>query len=121
MLHIHACPAITTPVLQYVQVFKIVIPDKSALNHTDRETLDKIVEQGLDEENLMDKDHLVNFFMGIKDKVRIEDLFTTSSPDSNNKNALANIHCINCINIWLCVDHWKQHKTTVHTTVKSIE
>jgi hypothetical protein len=93
---------------------------------TDRETLDKIVEQGLDEENLKDKDHLVNFFMGIKDKVRIEDLFITSSPDSNNNRqepyakcsacqAFANIHCINCINIWLCVDHWKQHKTTVHT------
>ena len=31
---------------------------------TDRETLDKIVKQGLDEENLKDKDHLVNFFMG---------------------------------------------------------
>ena len=41
----------------------------------DRETLEKILEQGLDEENLKHKDDLLNFFMNIKDKVRIEDLF----------------------------------------------
>ena len=43
----------------------------------DRETLDKILEQGLDEENQKHKDDLLNFFMSIKDKVRIEDLFIT--------------------------------------------
>lgn len=37
---------------------------------TDRETLDNILEQGLDEENLKYKDHLLNFFMSIKGKVR---------------------------------------------------
>src|SRR6266487_1796179 len=42
---------------------------------TDRDTLDKVLQQGLDEENLQYKDQIVKFFMGIKDKVRIEDLF----------------------------------------------
>jgi hypothetical protein len=42
---------------------------------TDRYTLDKVLQQGLDEENLQYKDQIVKFFMGIKDKVRIEDLF----------------------------------------------
>jgi hypothetical protein len=92
---------------------------------TDRETLDKILEQGLDEDILKHKDHLLNFFMSIKDKVKIEDLFITSSPDSNNNRqeryakcsacqAFANIHCINCINIWLCVDHWQGHRIDTH-------
>jgi hypothetical protein len=29
----------------------------------------------------------------------------------------ANIHCINYSNnnVWLCVDHWKQHKVDKHT------
>ena len=35
----------------------------------------KSLEQGLDEENLKYEDHFLNFFMSIKDKVRIEDLF----------------------------------------------
>ena len=92
---------------------------------TDRETLDKILEQGLDEENLNYKDHLLNFFMSIKDKVRIEDLFI--APNSYNSNnylqqyakcslcrGFANIYCVNCYNIWLCTDHWRQHKIDYH-------
>jgi hypothetical protein len=96
---------------------------------TDGETLDKVLEQGLDEENLKYKDHLLNFSMSIKDKVRVEDLFIgLNSYNSNNNNnnngqqyakcslcqGFANIHCINCNNIWLCVDHWKQHNVTKH-------
>jgi hypothetical protein len=41
---------------------------------TDRETFDKLLQQGLDEEHQKYKDEIVEFFMGIKDKVRIEDL-----------------------------------------------
>jgi hypothetical protein len=42
---------------------------------TDKETLDKILKQGLDEENQKNKDQLLSFFMSIKDDVRIDDLF----------------------------------------------
>jgi hypothetical protein len=41
---------------------------------TDRETLDAILQQGLDEEHQKYKDKIVELFMSIKDKVRIEDL-----------------------------------------------
>jgi hypothetical protein len=63
--------------------------------------------------------------MGLKDKVEIEDL-TLYEPifASNIQKSkcficqeFANIHCINCSddnNVWLCVDHWKQHKTDYH-------
>ena len=41
---------------------------------TDRETLDAILQQGLDEEHQKYKDNIVELFMAIKDRVRIEDL-----------------------------------------------
>jgi hypothetical protein len=41
---------------------------------TDRETLDKLLQQGLDEEHLKYKDEIVEFFMSIKDNIRMEDL-----------------------------------------------
>jgi hypothetical protein len=41
---------------------------------TDRKTLDKLLQQGLDEEHLKYKDEIVEFFMSIKDRVRMEDL-----------------------------------------------
>jgi hypothetical protein len=41
---------------------------------TDRETFDKLLQQGLDEEHQKYKDKIVKFFMSIKDTVRIEDL-----------------------------------------------
>jgi hypothetical protein len=41
---------------------------------TDRETFDTLLQQGLDEEHQKYKDEILEFFMGIKDKVRIEDL-----------------------------------------------
>jgi hypothetical protein len=41
---------------------------------TDRETFDKLLQQGLDEEHQKYKDNIIEFFMGVKDKVRIEDL-----------------------------------------------
>jgi hypothetical protein len=77
--------------------------------------------------NIKDRDELVNLFMSIKekDKIKIEDLtlsepiFTLNIQKSKCSicNEFANIHCIDCSNnnIWLCVDHWKQHKVDKHT------
>jgi hypothetical protein len=41
---------------------------------TDRETLDKLLQQGLDENRLKYKEEIVEFFMSIKDNIRMEDL-----------------------------------------------
>jgi hypothetical protein len=92
---------------------------------TDRETLNKVLEQGLDDEEYQrHRDELVNLFMGLKekDKIKIEDLtlyepiFTSNRQKSKCSicQEFANIHCINCGNVWLCVDHWKQHKIDYH-------
>ena len=90
---------------------------------TNKETLNKVLEQGLDEKYLHYKDDLVNFFMNIKDKIKIEDLrvyepiFTSNIQKSKCSicQEFANIHCVNCKdNIWLCVDHWCQHKKDRH-------
>jgi hypothetical protein len=92
---------------------------------TDRETLNKVLEQGLnDEEYQRHRDELVNLLMGLKDKIKIEDLtiyepiFTSNIQKSKCSicQEFANIHCINCSinNVWLCVDHWVQHKIECH-------
>jgi len=50
---------------------------------TDRETLDKLLKQGLAEEYQKYKDDIVEFFMGIKDHVRMQDLkFSNPEIDS---------------------------------------
>ena len=41
---------------------------------TNRETLDKLLQQELNEEHLKYKDGMVEFFMSIKDNIRMEDL-----------------------------------------------
>jgi hypothetical protein len=92
---------------------------------TDRDTFDKLLQQGLHEEYQHHKDALVDFFMNMKNKVRIEDLtfhepiFALNIQKSKCSicQQFANIHCINCsnYNIWLCVDHWKQHKSEAHS------
>jgi hypothetical protein len=41
---------------------------------TDRETLNKLLEQGLDKEYRRHKAEIVNLFMNIKDKIKIDDL-----------------------------------------------
>jgi hypothetical protein len=42
---------------------------------TDRETLNKVLEQGLeDKEYQRQRDEIVNLFMFLKDKIKIEDL-----------------------------------------------
>jgi hypothetical protein len=92
---------------------------------TDKETLNKILKQGLDEEHQKNKDQLLPFFMSIKDNIRMDDLFYGTAnyhPITNNKvqsqytscslcGEFANIHCLNCIDniTWLCVDHWRDH------------
>jgi len=99
---------------------------------TDRDTLDKVLDQGLEEEYQKYKDDIVNFFMFIKDSIQKEDLFNALNSDgscSDNKlrqrqqyakcstcQEFANIHCINCYdnNIWLCLDHWEQHRADKH-------
>jgi hypothetical protein len=90
---------------------------------TDRDTFDKLLQQELDEEYQQYKYAWVDFFMGIKNKVRIEDLIVYEPIYLSNKeknkcsicNEFANIHCINCKdNIWVSVDHWRQHKVDHH-------
>jgi hypothetical protein len=64
--------------------------------------------------------------MGIKDKIKIEDLtlyepiFASNIQKSKSSicQELANIHCINCNNndnVWLCIDHWIQHKADAYS------
>jgi hypothetical protein len=83
------------------------------------------LEQGLEEENQKYKDELVEFFMSIKHTVRIEDLQMAEPIWTSDRekakcsvchNAFANIHCINCSsgNVWLCTDHWREHKVNKH-------
>jgi hypothetical protein len=73
---------------------------------TDRDTFDKLLQQGLDnEEYQRHRDEIVNLFMSLKDKIRIEDLtlyepiFTSNMQKSKCSicQRFANIHCINVI------------------------
>jgi hypothetical protein len=96
---------------------------------TDKETLNKILEQGVDDEEYQrHTTEIVNLFMSLKekDKIKIEDLtvyepiFTSNIQKSKCSicEEFANIHCINCSsndNVWLCVDHWKEHKVDKNT------
>ena len=90
----------------------------------DREILAKVLEQGLEEKYLSEKEFIIKLFMSIKDKIRKEDLtiheptFTSKMPKNMCAicQGFANIHCMNCQdNVWLCVNDWKDHKTKKHT------
>ena len=99
---------------------------------TNRQTLDNVPDQGLDQEYQKHTDDIVNFFMSIKNSIRKEDLFNAQdsdvcSSDDNHRRqqhyakcsicqGFANIHCISCNNVWLCVDHWKQHRGDKHNS-----
>ena len=82
------------------------------------------MQQGLDEEYQRHRDEVVNLFISIKDKIKIEDLtlyepiFTSNIQKSKCSicQEFANIHCINCSgnNIWLCGDHSVRHKAECH-------
>lgn len=85
----------------------------------DGETLAKILEQGLEEEYLSEKEFIIKLFMSIKDKIRKEDLTVYEpifvSHVQKSKciicEGYANIHCINHNgNVWLCVNHWALHE-----------
>jgi hypothetical protein len=90
----------------------------------DGDTLAKILEQGL-EQYLSKKELIVENFMSTRDKIKEEDLrkdlYIVPTFASNMKNScmtcqgFANIHCINCSDIWLCSNHWKQHQEERHT------
>jgi hypothetical protein len=92
---------------------------------TDRDKFDKLLQQGLDEAYQRHKDELVNLFMSLKDKIKIEDLtlyepifiLNIQKGRCSICQEFADIHCINCgnNNIWLCVDHWRQHIKDKHT------
>jgi hypothetical protein len=93
---------------------------------TDRDTFDKLLQEGLDEGYRGHRAEIVNLFMDLKDKIKIEDLtlydpiFTSNIQKSKCSicQEFANIHCINCSsNVWLCVDHWQHHKTEKYNTV----
>ena len=89
----------------------------------DSETLAKILEQGLEEEYLSEKEFIIKLFMSIKDKIKKEDLtvYEPIFPSHVQKSkcticeGYANIHCINCSNVWLCVNDWEHHKVNRHT------
>jgi hypothetical protein len=110
-----------------MRLFKIAIRNVQDVYKalTDRETLNKLLEQGLDDEEYQrHRDEIVNLFMDLKDKVRIEDLivyepiwtFKREKGKCSICNEFANIHCVNCKDqIWLCVDHWRRHKKDRHT------
>ena len=72
------------------------------------------------------KQNIINFLSGNKDSIRVEDLKIYESVykcyrEKGNCiicNSLSNISCTNCCNnpqeIWLCTNHWQQHKTEIH-------
>ena len=97
---------------------------------TNRETLNKVLEQGLDDEEYQNyRDEIVNLFISQKDKIKIEDLtlyepiFTSNIQKSKFSicQEFANIHCISCrsINVWLCFDPWREHNVNHHQFLAS--
>jgi hypothetical protein len=86
----------------------------------DGDTLAKVLEQGLEEQYLSRKELIVKKFMNWRDKIKKEDLRIVPSFTSDMKyscmicRGFANIHCINCSNVWLCSSHWKQHQVEKH-------
>jgi hypothetical protein len=41
---------------------------------TDKEALEKVLQQGLKEEHMQYKDRIVELFMNMKDRIKVEDL-----------------------------------------------
>jgi hypothetical protein len=76
---VSACSfAVESALIRAIDEKSTVIPINSVedIYHalTNRETLDKLLEHDLNEEQLKYKDDIVGFFMSIKDDIRIEDL-----------------------------------------------
>ena len=55
-------------------VFRIKSAGDVYYTLTNRETLEKILQQGLEEEHKQYKDRIVEFFVNMKDRIKIEDL-----------------------------------------------
>jgi hypothetical protein len=72
------------------------------------------------------RQNIIDFIINNKDSIRIEDLkisepFYKCYREKGNCiicNSLSNIICTNCCNsheeIWLCINHWKQHAIENH-------
>jgi hypothetical protein len=74
---------------------KVPIRNADDIYHalTNRETLDKVLDQGLDKEYQKHKDDMVKFFMIIKDNIRKEDLFDAQNSDAfRNDDSWKRIH-----------------------------
>jgi hypothetical protein len=108
---------------------KVPIRNRDDIYHalTDRETLDKVLEQGLDKEHQKYKEKIVEFCMSIKDCILKEGGDNACASYRNDYQrqqrqhttcsicqGFANIHCVNCDDILLCIDHWKQHSKYNH-------
>jgi hypothetical protein len=87
---------------------------------TEKEKMDTVFQIGLDKEYIEHKDELIEFFISIKGNVKREDLcirHILSHYVEREKCSLcsqpAKINCVNCsdMDIWLCIDHLKTHKT----------
>jgi hypothetical protein len=87
----------------------------------DENQLALVLEEGLDPEHLQYKDWMVKYFTWIRNRINVEDLhegcgISSASPEKKGCSickSFANIHCVNCIDkqIWLCVDHWRDHRS----------
>jgi hypothetical protein len=113
---------------------KVPIRSRADISHalTDRETLGKVLEQGLDEEHQKYREKIMEFCLSIKDSILKEGRDNACASYNNDHQrqkrqhmrcsicqGFANIHCINCNSIWLCVDHWKQHRDDGHNSNSS--
>lgn len=70
------------------------------------------------------KQNVIDFLIDNKDSIRIEDLKIYEPVYKSHRekgkchicNSLSNILCKNCNeNIWLCIDHWRQHTRNMIT------
>jgi hypothetical protein len=84
--------------------------------------VNKLLQQGLEEKHQGNKDKILEFLMSLARYVKMEDLrvgeriFTSNKPKENclTCHRFANIHCMNCQNVWLCIDDWKEHWIDKH-------
>ena len=72
------------------------------------------------------KQNIIDFILDNKDLIRIKDLKISELIYKCYRkkrnciicNSLSNIICTNCYNnykeIWLCINHWQQHKIEKH-------
>ena len=107
---------------------KIKVTDAIETYNTliDEKRLSVLLDEGLGPEHLQYKDQIIRFFTHIRDRISIEDLIKICGvplpseirSTSTRKNecsvckSFANINCVNCTykEIWLCVDHWRDHR-----------